>query len=414
MRVLIILNILFFSCKLSAVEIKNGIVVFNNAEEALPYVFKASWNYVNAPLAPASYKKVELALDDLYAPLCQKFKDCKNFPRPIIMLSNNGLSASFGLIFNQTRRQSNILIISEELVFNQKNLEFVIAHELVHYFSLHAETSSPASEIYDIYKSEQGSRENFKYPFDVVKFDLLQLLDLMQDLGPRAHLIASGHALSVSGNLGKLTLLMAHSMENYNGDCKGLVHQLRRLEANQTAGNYLSSTDQKVLKFLKDANSCFEKFQGNLIEEISRKEGIFSKEQGKVLEIIKQDSNELKRLQQIHSLKMESYTILSQKLGGPKIRLLNEEDFADLKALELLLSLGKSNMEHYIGYLLTDASPRGQLKCFSELEAGREPFYGVLTNPHHHECWRVWRAKKFEEDYREKQNSKPPPESQLN
>lgn len=403
MRIAFVLSIFLLSWKLPAAELRNSIVIFNSAEEALPYVFKAPWNYVNSALAPTSYEKVEKTLDEVFNPLCQKFPNCKDFPRPIVMLTNNGDSASFGLIFDQRRRQSNVLLVSEELAFNRKHLEFVVTHELVHYFSRHAETEGAELEISDIYKSYKGVKEAFEYPFDEVKYDFLNLRKLMNELGPRAHLISSIHGFSVNGTLGSLIQSMLAEVGKYGSQCMRLGLQFKRIKSIQASGKFISSLNGEVLKFLKTSKLCFEKYPGNLIQDVSKKEGIFTDVQDDIKALVEIDSGELRRIQEIHRLKMRAYTSLSQKLGGPQIRFENEEDIADLIALEFLLSLGRKEMRQFTDYLLTDAIPRDQLKCFSDLNENKEPFYGVLTNSHHEECWRIWRAQQVESNFKKNQ-----------
>lgn len=378
---------------------KNNIVIFDSAHEALPFAFKAPWNYVGKSQAPKAYKEVEATVESLFQALCISFLECKQFPKPIVMLTNNGESGSFGLFFDQRQRQSNILLVSQELSSNQKHLEFVIAHELVHYFSLHAQTSTPDQEVSEVYRSVNGKREYFDYPQDQVKMDFLRLIDAMEDLGPRAHLISSAHNLSVSGQMGKLSEAMLREVSKYGPECLRLGIQFKRIKSIQSTGNFLSSLNIEVIRFLETATNCFEQYPGNLLKDTILRENLLKKSSDEITEIIEGNGAELKRLQELHAHKMKTYTSLSQKLGGPQIRFENEEDLADVMAIKLLLGLGRRGMRQYTDYLLTDSSARDQLKCFADLNSNKEPFYGVLINTHHEECWRIWRAQRVEESF---------------
>lgn len=393
-------TILFFQ-QLSGAEVRNELLIFDNKTEAVNYSFKSYWNYLPVETNQESYESADAIVNRLWPYFCQQYPDCENFPKPEILLSFSANSGSFAMDYDGKLRQSNAIILSYELLDTPKDMEFVLAHEMIHYFERHAESTDIRDDISAIKRQSYNHCLDFPWPLEEVKEDLLNLIDVINELGEKPHLISEQAGLPIDGDMGEVLMEMIQRVSN-EPNCKDLTKDLNFLKLRVHNGNYLYNNDQKIQNFLKLSNDCFEKYDGNLLKDAVyhlnfQNRGANPSRWKEFDELVYKDGNELERIIEIRNSRYDDYTRLSRKLSGPQLRYQTKEDIADIRALNILLESGRRNLTEYIDYLLVGLSPSDQIRCVNDIKIGKEPNYGALNRGHHSECWRIWRAKKVEE-----------------
>lgn len=384
-------------------ELKNDILVFKSKEDAVSYSFRSFWDYVPHQAEKEAYKNADQIVENLWPHFCKTYKNCDDYPKPEILLSYSAGSGSFGMTFEGKLRQSNAIILSWEIHDQPKDLEFVIAHELVHYFEKHAEKESMRESIYSIRRQTYTDCLNYPFPLDELKDNLLDIIKAMEHIGDKPFLVDSDLAIPFNGELGLVLDRMAEKSITTPG-CSKLPVKLSKFRSKLKADNFISKSNKKVKEFLKLAEKCFEAYPGNLLREsiLSLNLKITGPDPNLSTEldaIIRTNGPEIERLQSLRNILYKHYQDLSNKLSGPQLRFHTHEDEADIKALNILLNSGRRNLEESTDYLLVGLPPNQQLRCRKQLAAGVEPAYGPLNRFHHSECWRIWRAKRIEQSF---------------
>lgn len=395
-----------YAFSVNALELKGDIIVFKDKAEAARHALGSVWSMVPPEFQKADYIKADAIANSLRPAFCKRFPDCEKFPPPEIILSYTSGSTTFGMEHDGKMRQTNVIIIPNELIHSPKDLEFVLAHEMVHYYEKHALTNSLHDEIYHIHRQVFGNCQEFSYPIEEVREDLIDLMSLIDHIGHKAHMVSAYNGLPLDGILGEVLQKMIIQTQHYSKQCSELYGKFRSLQNRVNQGNYLHGGDPAVNKFMGDAHECFEKYEGNLLKEVMKDIpfGNSNEEletQLRFQAIIDRDSPELARLISLRNESFDKYSTLSRKLSAPQLRYHSEEDIADITAVEILLKDGKENLLDYMNYLLAELSTTQQIRCKDDLEKGREPDYGPLNRPHHSECWRIWRALQMEKTYKE-------------
>lgn len=403
--------LILFSSASFAKKLQGDIVVFDNKEEAASYLLPSLWSYVPEVAYKEDYRVVEGIINDLWPSFCKEYPDCENYPKPEVVFSYTPGSTAFGMLFEGEMRQTNAIRISFELMDNPKNLEFVLAHEMFHYFEKHALTHDLKEEISEINRQVYGNCMEYTYPLDEVKDDLLSLMGLIEEIGEKPHMVSTWNGLPLDGEMGVLLRDMILKVQYFGEECRQLYSLFSSLKTRVSEGNYLYPNDPQVKEFLTIASMCFEKYDGNLLKDSMT--GALTSLQvsnpnvwGDLQKIIDEDGPELGRLTSIRNKKYQDYLYLSRKLSAPQLRFITEEDEADIRAIRLLLEKGVTNIESYVDYLLVELNSKDQIRCKDDLSKGREPNYGPLTRPHHSECWRIWRALRMEEQFNKEKESK--------
>ncbi|MCF8060426.1 MAG: hypothetical protein K9K67_14080 [Bacteriovoracaceae bacterium] len=392
---------LFSFRQLNGAEVINDILVFSDKKEAVNLSFSTYWNYLPKEDHPKAYEKADAIVNELMPAFCRHYPDCEKFPKPEILLSYAPDSGSFGMYYEGMVRQSNVIIISSELYLTPEDMEFVIAHEMVHYFEKHAETVEFYDEITAINRQDYDRCHEYPWPFKDVKEDLISLIEIIDELGDKPHLVSEQTGLPIDGEMGEILRRMIR-MSSDDPKCKDLTSDLDKLKERVLNGNFLYKSDPRVMNFLSLTSECFEKYDGNLLKDTIMHLRIKNADPSSWDEfdqIVNEDGDELERLIKIRTNRYNQYKTLSRKLSGPQLRYQTEEDIADVKALNILLESGRRNIVEYIDYLMVGLSPADQIRCSDDLKKGKEPNYGPLNREHHDECWRIWRAKKIEERY---------------
>lgn len=399
---ILILTTLLFS-KVWAIRLENDIVTFSDEDEAAAFVFSSMWNYVPPESQPKTYEKSDEIVNRLWPFFCKRYPDCEKRPKPEIIFSYSPGSGSFGMGYQGELKQTNAIILSFELFDNYKDLEFVIAHEMVHYFENHTETQGLREEISSIRRQSFDHCLDYPWPLEDLKDDLINLIDVMDHLGEKPHLVDYQLGLPIDGELGKILARMIEKSKDGPG-CASLTAKLNVFRERVARGGYLYRNEKGISSFMKQASECFQKFEGNLLKESVDSLGIDlsgndPRNWSEIDGLLGNDGEELERLIRIRNTLYQSYVALSRKLSAPQLRYQTEEDIADIHALNILLESGRRNMEDYVDYLLIDLPGKDAIRCRADLERGVEPSYGALNREHHGECWRIWRAKKVEERF---------------
>lgn len=389
-----------------SVELKNDILTFESKDEAVSYSFRSFWDYVPEGSALEAYGKADAIVEKLWPHFCELYPNCKDFPKPEILLSYAAGSGSFGAAHDGVLRQTNAIILSWELNDQPRDLEFVIAHEMIHYFEKHATKNDLKDEIFSIRRQTAAGCIDYPYPLEEVKDNLLDIIKAMEHIGDRPHLVAPELAIPLEGDLGLVLERMIEKTAHYPG-CKTLQQQMSHFRSHVKAGNYIYETNDEVKSFMELSKKCFEKYPGNLLKEATKTlklqlEGPHPSYWSEYESIVSTDGPEFDRLRHLRTNRYQNYLELSRKLVGPQLRFHTEEDEADIKALNILLKSGRRNLREGIDYLLVDLPVNEQIRCRRLLSEGKEPNYGPLNRFHHGECWRVWRAMKVEKRYLEK------------
>lgn len=406
----ILLSILLLSST-SALEVKNDILTFKDKEEAVSFSFRSFWDYVPVQSAPESYKRADAIVEKLWPYFCKSYPNCEDFPRPELLLSYAAGSGSFGASHEGKLHQTNAIILSWEIHDKPRDLEFVIAHEMVHYFEKHAANNNLRDEIYSIRRQTQAGCMDYPFPLEEAKDNLMDIIKAMEHIGDRPYLVAPELAIPLEGDLGRVLERMIEKTNKFPG-CKKLEKKLSFFRSKVSAGNYLYQTNDKVKNFMELSQKCFEKYPGNLLKDsISSLDlqlaGAHPSKWPEYDDLVFKEGAEFDRLRQLRNSRYENYLHLSRKLSGPQLRFHTQEDEADIKALKILLESGRRDLEQSIDYLLVELPVNEQIRCRQILDDGREPNYGPLNRFHHAECWRIWRAMKIEERYlKQKTNQK--------
>jgi len=254
---------------------------------------------------------------------------------------------------------------------------------------------------------------NLPFTQENLKSYLIRLMRLIDKIGEKPQLIASTAGIPLDGKLGRVFESMILRTTYLGEKCVGLLAKFYQLKARVKSGNYLSRRDEKLVDFLESTDKCLEKYQGNLLSEISKEEG-FDLTEGEVqasredLKKFIEDENEGTEFERLVSLRNElylQYLRLSRKLSAPHLRFNSEEDLADVIATDILLNSGVEGISTYLEYLLVGLPIKEQIRCKDYLKNNREPSYGPLNRLHHSECWRTWRAMKIEQEFQEKQKA---------
>lgn len=401
---LILLSVFF---QINAAQIKGSIYVYEDHEEAARDAFAgAYWNYAKPDYNKKDYATVKNLLEPLYKTICAKYNKCDDFPQPTVLLSFDDTTAAFARVVEGKPVQTNILIISNELLKNSEQLEFVLAHELIHYFEEHGKQQTLGEKISAIKKQAYQDCLDYDEPLEVVEGNLIQLIGLIDELGSKPHLISSQAAIPLDGDLGRALEKMIYKSFGKNYNCNRAHILFIKLKRMHEKGNFISSNSPEYKDFQKLASSCFESYQGNLLADVFEQEKLFLDLDPnlwpEIDKIIKNDDiSELNRLQTLRNIRYNEYTRLSRELSAPQLRYQTHEDIADIRAIEILIDLGHENIANRLDYLMTDLSSLEQIRCRDDLKNNREPSYGALNSLHHHECWRIWRAQKVEQRYQE-------------
>lgn len=406
--------LLFFLLSFSALgqKLQGDVLVFKDKDEAASYALPSVWSLAPPDIKKAEYIKTQAIVETLWPQFCKRYPDCSKLPKPEILISYSPGSSTFGMLHEGQVRQSNVIIVPWELVDRTyEDLEFVLAHEMVHYFEKHAETLDIKDEIRHVHRQVFGDCYEYTYPLDKVKDDLISLMGLIEQIGEKPYMVSPYRGLPLEGILGELLYKMILKTQHLGAECPGLYTDFRRLQDRIKKGNYLHNVDPKVAEFRERASSCFEKYEGNLLKDVMQgttlTKGIEDNDElKKFLELINTDGHELNRLITLRDQRFISYSALSRKLSAPQLRYQTEEDIADITALNILLESGRKNIKNYLDYLLVELSTTEQIRCKDDLEKGREPNYGPLNRLHHSECWRIWRALQVEKDFIERNQKK--------
>lgn len=383
-------------------KLTNEIMVFETKAQAVNFVFNDWWNFLDPVVNKKKYEKVDAIVEELWPYFCERYKNCADYPKPEIILTHGTTSGSFGTHFQGKQRQSNGLIISQELLQTPDDLAFVLAHEMTHYFEKHAESVHLTDEIKAIKRNIYGKCLDYPFPLEELKDDLLELMKTIDHIGESPQLISSHHGIPIEGEFGKLIEGMIERTRGLDTSCFPLESKYNDLKERIEQGNYISTMDQAAKDFNELAEKCFELYSGNLIKEVVERENLLTKsfdldKWSQIEELIQKDKPEMSRLQVMRNLRYQKYLNLSRKLSAPQLRFFTEEDTADVVAIHLLLRAGRKNMMGHLDYLLTYLPTDKQLRCYDDLQNNREPDYGALNTEHHDECWRIWRARELEE-----------------
>lgn len=397
-----LLSCAFFQ-KVWAIKVQNGIVMFESENEAANYAFASFWNYAPPDSRKEEYEKADKIVENLWPHFCRRYPECDKMPKPKILFSYNPGSGSFGMGYEGRLRQTNAIILSYELTDNEKDMEFVLAHEMIHYFERHAESDGLREEISSIRRQSYDHCLDYPWPLEELKDDLLNLIDIMDELGDKPHLVDYKLGLPVDGELGDVLEKMIEKTKGNMG-CSQLPSKYFEFQSRVKRGGYLYDNDEKIKKFLADAENCFSLYPGNLLKDSVESlridlAGSNPRTWPELDGLLGTDGPELERLIRIRNTRYQSYLALSRKLSGPQLRYQTEEDIADIKALNILLESGRRGLHEHIDYLLIDLPSTEAIRCRADLERGVEPSYGPLNRKHHGECWRIWRAKKVEERF---------------
>lgn len=391
-------------------ELKGEILVFDDKDKAASYALSSLWTYVSPESKKAEYIKTKAIVESLWPSFCERYSNCANIPKPEIIISYSSGSSTFGMLHEGKVRQTNVIIVPWELVDRTyEDLEFVLAHEMVHYFEKHAETQNLKDEITKIHRQAFGDCFEYNYPLENVKDDLISLMDLMEQIGEKPYMVSPYRGIPLDGILGNLLSTMILKTQHLGEECPTLYASYRILQNRIRNGNYLHNADSKVRSFRENAQKCFEKYDGNLLKEVLQGTTLTSgikdeEEMKKFLEIINTDGPELNRLITLRDQRFITYSALSRKLSAPQLRFQTEEDIADIEAIKILLRSGRRDIKKHLNYLLVELSTTEQIRCKDDLAKGREPDYGPLNRPHHSECWRIWRAIQIENEFLGKKN----------
>lgn len=384
-------------------SIQNDIIVFEDENQAANYIFSSFWDYAPPESRAKDYKKADEIVEKLWPHFCKEYPECEKMPRPKVIFKYSPGSGSFGMHHEGKLRQSNAIIMSYELTENDKDMEFVLAHEMVHYFERHAESNSLRDEITSIRRQSYEHCLDYPWPLEELKDDLLQLIEIIDEIGEKPHLVDYQLGLPIDGELGAVLEKMIEKTSGFTG-CSQLLRQLDEFKSKVRRGGYLYSTEVNINQFMKEASTCFSKYDGNLLRDSIRNlhldiAGPNPRAWPELDSLMGNDGPELERLVRIRNTKYQNYLSLSRKLSGPQLRYQSDEDIADIKALNILLESGRRNMDEYVDYLLIDLPSTEAIRCRADLQRGVEPSYGPLNRKHHGECWRIWRARKVEERF---------------
>lgn len=133
--------------------------------------------------------------------------------------------------------------------------------------------------------------------------------------------------------------------------------------------------DELQSKFHQSAIACFEKLDGG----------------NAYLELMDEYNKSKIRV----TSELEDLTISPSVL-----RFLTYEDEADIITVIILehLEMGTKPLEDFIidNYMsITEWN-----KCREEIRFGKEPYFGLLSNIYHTNCWRIWKSRKFSKELR--------------
>ncbi len=388
---------------LKAKELKNGILVFDDKSEAAAHTVNTIWDYVPEDSQKVAYAQADAVVERLWPYFCERYPKCDKFAKPEIVMSYSGGAGSFGMLHEGRLTQTNAIVVSWEIHDQPRDLEFVIAHEMIHYFEKHTERNELADEIYAIKRQTYYKCLDYPYPLEELKENLIDIVNAIDHIGERPYLVAADLGLPFEGDLGRVFERMIEKVVRYP-NCGRLTSKFRSFRSSLEAGNYLYESNEAVTSFMKMAKRCFEKYPGNLLKQSVaglnlQMGGPDPSTWSEYDAMISTEGNELERLKRLRNSRYQRYLELSRKLSGPQLRFYTEEDDADIKSLEILLESGRRNVDEGVDYLLVDLPTTNQIRCRSFLQAGKEPNYGPLNRFHHGECWRIWRAQRVEQRY---------------
>ncbi len=385
-------------------EISSGYIVFDDkseaAKEAMPHRY---WGYIPFARAKKRYRQAEELIAPIFEALCKRYENCDTIPSLEVVLSYHNDSHTIGLEHEDKQYQTNALVLSMELLKEPEQFEFVVAHELIHYFEKHGEVTTLNEEITSIRRQVGSKCVDYDEPHEVVGGNLIELVNLMEELGEKPQIISTSVGLAFDGELNSLLERMLFKSLSHGKSCIDAKLILPKLKEHYKRGSYLTGLNSDYLKFKEEVIPCFEAYDGNLLKDIVEEKGLFTElpkdVRTKLAAIIDNESlgTELERLQLLRNSRYAEFTRLSRELSAPQLRFQTNEDVADVMAVNLLLDMGKKNVASRLEYLLAGSPTVKQIRCKDDLEKNREPDYGPLNKKHHDECWRIWRAQKIEQ-----------------
>ncbi len=401
------LFLLIFLLEANATKKQGLLFTYDDPIKASEDVFKEdSWNFVHPKVRPKKYAIAQEISEPLYVALCAKYKKCKDFPKPEILLSYVDTTGAFAKEVDGKPTQTNAIVLPLELIDTPDQLEFVLAHEMIHYFEEHGTQTTLGEQISAVKKQSYHDCLSYDQPYKLVEGNLVQLIGLVDELGHAPHIVSREAAIPLDGDLGKVLEKMILKNFKKENQCQETFTLFLELKSHNKKGNYLSASGNEFKEFKKKAHTCFESYQGNLLADVLVEEKLFLDLDPNLWpeldDAVKNDTlSEFNRLQTIRNIRYNEYTRLSRELSAPQLRYQSQEDIADIKAIEILIDLGHEKISNRLEYLLSDLPKIEQIRCRDDLKNKREPSYGPLNSVHHSECWRIWRAQKVEQRYRE-------------
>ncbi|MCR9203691.1 MAG: hypothetical protein NXH75_03875, partial [Halobacteriovoraceae bacterium] len=210
-----LLTFLTFFSSVFGQELKGEILVFKDKDKAASYALSSPWTFASPEAKKAEYIKTKAIVESLWPSFCERYPNCENFPKPEIIISYSSGSSTFGMLHEGEVRQTNVIIVPWELVDRTyEDLEFVLAHEMVHYFEKHAETQNLKEEIKKVHRQAFGNCYEYNYPLDKVKDDLISLMDLMEQIGEKPYMVSPYSGIPLDGILGNLLSRMIYKTQH--------------------------------------------------------------------------------------------------------------------------------------------------------------------------------------------------------